>query len=131
MLALGIILVLIAAGAAIAAVFGGTGQPATFDLGVVEVQTNTLGSFLLGAVTVVVLVLGLALIRAGAARARRRRQERKELKTLHKRMEAGGGTAAGATAGGAHTTTGEPHAAGGPAEPSGPHDTPGSSTPPR
>lgn len=131
MLALGIILVLIAAGAAIAAVFGGAGQPATFDLGVVEVQTNTLGSFLLGAVTVVILVIGLALIRAGAARARRRRQERKELKTLHKRMEAEGGTAAGSTAGGGHTATGEPHAAGGPTEPSGPHDAPGSSTPQR
>jgi hypothetical protein len=102
MLVLGILLVLLAAGAIVAAIVGGTGQPAVFDLGVVEVQTNAFGAFIIGASTVLLLVLGLALMRSGATRARRRRQERKELHRLHKQLgsdrEAGAATTPGTTA---------------------------------
>jgi membrane protein implicated in regulation of membrane protease activity len=88
MLALGIILVLLAAAAVIAALFGGAGQSATFDLSVIEIHTNTLGVFMIGAFTVIVLVLGLALIAAGMRRVRRRRQDKKQLNRLSKKLEA-------------------------------------------
>lgn len=84
MFALGIIIVLIAAGVLLAALFGGSNQPATFDLGVVEVETNTLGVFLLGAFTLLLLVVGLILMQGGLRRMNRRRQERKELTRLQK-----------------------------------------------
>jgi hypothetical protein len=86
MLVLGIILILIAAGLLVAALLGGrsSGEPAGFDLGAVHVDTNTITLFLAGAVTVVILVVGLGLVQAGLRRARRRRQERKELNRLKK-----------------------------------------------
>lgn len=87
MLVLGIILVLLAVGAFVAALAGGSNQPASFDLGLLNVQTNTLGVFLLGAATVVLLVAGLALISAGIRRAGRRRQERKKLNRLTEELE--------------------------------------------
>ena len=85
MLVLGLILVLVATGALVAALVGGSNDPAQFDLGLFDVQTNTLGVFLIGAATVLLLVLGLELIRAGLRRASRRRQERKQLKRLEAR----------------------------------------------
>ncbi len=90
MLALGIILVLVAAAVLIAALFGGSGsgEPAGFDLGAVNVETNTFGVFLAGALTLLLLVAGLALISAGMRRARRRRQEKKELNRLSQKLEA-------------------------------------------
>jgi hypothetical protein len=112
MLVLGIILVLIAGGAIVAALLGGAGQPAVFDLGGLEVQTNTLGAFLFGAATVLLLVIGLGMMRAGAARARRRRQERKELKRLKKLegQESAAATTSAVPATGAHA--GDTHAGG-------------------
>ena len=77
MLVLGLILVLVATGALVAALVGGSNDPAQFDLGLFDVQTNTLGVFLIGAATVLLLVLGLELIRAGLRRASRRRQGRR------------------------------------------------------
>lgn len=90
MLVLGIILLLIAAALLVAALFGGssTGEPTGFDLGAVNVETNTFSVFLVGAVTVALVVAGLALISAGLRRARRRRQEKKELHRLTQKVEA-------------------------------------------
>ena len=87
MLVLGIILVLLAVGALVAALVGGANQSATFDLGAVDIQTNTFTVFLAGAATVVLLVAGLALISAGIRRAGRRRQERKKLNRLTEELE--------------------------------------------
>ncbi|HSE09154.1 MAG TPA: hypothetical protein VLB29_10855 [Nocardioidaceae bacterium] len=85
MLVLGIIAVLLAAAIVLVALVGGAGQPAGLDLGAVEIETNTFSVFLTGAITVVVLVAGVALIQSGVRRARRRRQEKKELNRLQKR----------------------------------------------
>lgn len=87
MLALGIILVLLAAAAILAALFGGTVEPLVFELGAFNVTTNTLTVFVAGALTVLVLVVGLGLIRAGLRRARQRRQEKKELNRLASKLE--------------------------------------------
>lgn len=127
MLALGIILVLLAAGVIVAALFGGAGQPASFDLGVVDVETNTLGVFLLGAGTLLLLVIGLGLIRSGLARARRRRQERKELNRLHRRLEKEQTTG---TTSDTATTTGEQPAGGATPGPATRSDTPSDNPPP-
>lgn len=88
MLALGIILVLAAAAVVLAAVFGGATVPLVFELGAFEVRTTTFSVFLAGALTLLTLVVGLAMIRSGVRRARRRRQEKKELTRLAHRMEA-------------------------------------------
>ena len=87
MLALGIILVLVAAAVILAAVFGGATEPVVFELGAFEVRTNTFTVFITGALTVLVLVGGLALIRSGVRRAGRRRQEKKELNRLASKLE--------------------------------------------
>jgi hypothetical protein len=79
MLVLGIVLVLLAAGALLAALFGGRDDAADLDLGVLSVETTTMGVFLIGAATLLVFVIGLELIRSGTRRANRRRKERKEL----------------------------------------------------
>lgn len=89
MLVLGLLLVLLAGVAIVAALFGGPGQPSTFDLGSFQLETTALGTFLLGAATVLVLAVGIGLIRVGAGRARRHRQERRELSRL-KKQEAHG-----------------------------------------
>jgi membrane protein implicated in regulation of membrane protease activity len=86
MLALGVILILVAAGAVLAAVAGASDQTSTFDLGVFSVEMNTLGVFLSGAATVLLLVVGLELVRAGVRRANRRRKERKELNRLTEQL---------------------------------------------
>jgi uncharacterized membrane protein len=88
MLVLGIVLVLVATALVLAALFGGTEQSASFDLGAVEIDTTTFSAFLAGAVTVVILVAGLGLIQSGVRRARRRRQDKKELDRLSRKVEA-------------------------------------------
>lgn len=87
MLALGIILILLAAGMVYVVFAGATEQTAVFDLGAFNLEMNTLGVFVAGGATVLVLVLGLALLRAGLRSANRRRKEKKELKRLHARDE--------------------------------------------
>jgi hypothetical protein len=89
MLVLGIILILLAAGLLVTALFGGRSseEPAGFDLGAIHVDVNTFTAFLAGAVTLLLLVAGIALIQSGLRRARRRRQQRKELNRLQKREE--------------------------------------------
>ena len=104
MLALGVILVLLAAAAILAAVFGGAAEPLVFELGAFNVTTNTFTVFVTGALTVLVLVVGLGLIRAGLRRARQRRHEKKELNRLAHKLEQREAAEPG-TAGGAPTKT--------------------------
>jgi uncharacterized membrane protein len=82
MLALGLILIVISAIALLAALAGGSNDPAKFDLGIFDVQTNTMGVFLIGAATVLLFVMGLELTRSGVRRANRRRKEQKEYRRL-------------------------------------------------
>lgn len=85
MLALGLILVIVATLALVAALTGGSNDAATFDLGLFNVETTTLGVFLIGAATVLIFVMGLELTRSGLRSANRRRKEKKEYKSLAKR----------------------------------------------
>lgn len=87
MLVLGLVLVVIAAVALVAAFAGGSNDPATFDLGIFDVETNTLGVFLLGAATVLLLVIGLGLIRSGVRRSNRRRKDKKQLSLRADKLE--------------------------------------------
>ncbi|HSE72701.1 MAG TPA: hypothetical protein VLA97_18180 [Nocardioidaceae bacterium] len=88
MLVLGIILVLVASLALIAALTGGSTQEVVFSLGIIEVTTTPMIVFLIGAATVLVFVMGLELIRSGLRRASKRRRERKELNRLSQQLEA-------------------------------------------
>jgi uncharacterized membrane protein len=82
MLVLGLILILVSAAALIAALVGGSNDSATFDLGIVDVETTSLGVFLVGGATVLLFVMGLELARSGVRRANRRRKEQKEYQRL-------------------------------------------------
>lgn len=95
MLALGIILIVLAA---LVAVFVALGAPdpttcgadgtcSTFELGGIQVTMDPLWVFLTGAATVLLLVLGLELMRAAARRARRRRHEKKDRERRAERLE--------------------------------------------
>lgn len=99
MLVLGLILILVAAGALVVAVLGASGSPVEFTLGGFSISMEPLWVFLTGGATVLLLVLGVELIRAGGRRARKRRKEKKELDRLAKELkarEAGQGTGAAA-----------------------------------
>lgn len=88
MLVLGVILILIAAGVVLAAVAGSSNDTATFDLGGFSVEMSPLLVFLTGAATVLLLVFGLSLMRAGVRSATKRRKEKKELNRLAQKLEA-------------------------------------------
>lgn len=97
MLALGIILVLLAAAALLAVGLGGADQRAFVDLGLFGVETTTLGVFLMGALTVLALVVGVGLTRAGARRANQHRRQKKELNRLQGELQARGSASDEAT----------------------------------
>lgn len=82
MLALGVILVLLATVAVVSALVGGSDESVGFDLGLVEGEISATGVFLTGAVTVLLLVAGLLLIRVGLRRAKRHRKNAKKLERL-------------------------------------------------
>lgn len=88
MLVLGVILILLAAGATIAAIAGTSNEPVTFDLSAFSVDMAPLGVFLTGAATVLLLVLGVGLVRAGLRGARKRRKEKKQLNRLSEKLVA-------------------------------------------
>lgn len=79
MLALGVILVLVAVVALVSALVGGSDDPVGFDLGLVEGEISATGVFLMGALTVLLLVGGAALVRGGLRRAKQNRRNAKEL----------------------------------------------------
>jgi len=85
MLVLGLILIVVAGLALVAALTGGSNDSANFDLGVVNVETTTLGVFLIGAATLLTLVLGIGLTLSGTRRANRRRKQKKEYHQLSER----------------------------------------------
>lgn len=87
MVVLGIILILVAAGVLILAVLSSADTAATFEFGGVSVTMDPLWVFLTGAMTVLLLVLGLELVRAGTRRANKRRKEKKELNRLAQKLE--------------------------------------------
>ena len=95
MLALGVILIVLAALVAVFVVLGSPdpltcgaeGSCSTFELGGIQVTMDPLWVFLTGAGTVLLLVLGLELMRAAARRARRRRQEKKDRERRAERLE--------------------------------------------
>jgi ABC-type nickel/cobalt efflux system permease component RcnA len=64
----------------LAAVTRAGNDEAVLNLGVIDVNTTALGIFLAGAVTLLVLVLGLWLIASGLRRARQKRSEVKQLR---------------------------------------------------
>ena len=76
---LGLILLVVAAGAIIG-VFANGGTDTRLDLGLFHVGTTVAGVFIAGAATLLIAVLGLWLLKAGLARTRRRRQEVKALR---------------------------------------------------
>lgn len=86
MLVLGLILILLAAGLFIGFLSSGT-QQVTFDGGFLNITMSTLAIYLLGAVTLLLLVLGLALIRNGTRKANQRRKEHKELGRVSKKLD--------------------------------------------
>lgn len=87
MLVLGIILVVVSVLFLVAALTGGSNEPASFDLGIFDVETSTLGIFLIGAVTVLLFAMGLELIRSGLRRTARQRRDKKDLNRLTKEQE--------------------------------------------
>jgi hypothetical protein len=82
MIVLGVVLVVLAVAVVLAAVLGGSDTSASLDLGVLQIDTNAMGVFLLGCATVLVLVAGLELIRSGARRGWRRRKELREARAV-------------------------------------------------
>jgi uncharacterized membrane protein YciS (DUF1049 family) len=79
MIVLGIVLLVIAVVAGIAAIANG-GTPAVLNFGVFHVRTSVAGVFISGAVALLLLVVGVSLISSGLSRARRRRREVKALR---------------------------------------------------
>lgn len=88
MFVLGLILILVAVGLVLAAVLGGADDDAAFDLGSLEVSgLNVAVVFLVGALTLLLLVLGLGLLRVATRRAAVRRRESKKLDRLSAQLE--------------------------------------------
>jgi len=88
MLALGLVLVVLSAMVIIGALLGGSNDEANFNLGLFDVETNTLGVFLLGAATALFLAVGVQLVIAGTRHSNRRRREHRELNRLTEEAEA-------------------------------------------
>ncbi|MGZ4427516.1 MAG: hypothetical protein ACXVXC_12790 [Nocardioidaceae bacterium] len=87
MLVLGLLLVLAAVVAAVAVLAGGGNDPASYSVGSLHVSTNVLTVFVFGALTLLVLMVGLMLMRSGAARANQRRKDARKLKRLTAQAE--------------------------------------------
>jgi uncharacterized membrane protein len=82
MLILGLLLIVVAAVAAVGAVFLSSGDVSYFG-----VDVDPLTYFLIGAGTVALLVLGLKLVRMGARRQLRQRREHKRLAQLNEKLD--------------------------------------------
>ena len=118
MFVLGLILILLSAGALVAVLASGTDDQAAMYGG--SLNLPTLVVFLAGAAALLLFIMGLELVRSGLKRANQNRKNTKRLRKLERREQARRveepGTAAGTTAG-TGTTTDAP-----PAE-TAPHDT--------
>lgn len=88
MFVLGLILILLAGLLILAAVMGGADDAASFDIGSLELTgLNIAVVFLTGALTLLVLVIGLGCLRVAARRSRARRQGAKELQKVSAKLE--------------------------------------------
>ena len=103
MLALGIILIVIAVAVIIAVLLGANSTPVGFDLQVVDIETTPVGVFVLGALTLLVLMFGLLATRLGTRKGLQHRRDRKELNKMHRRE----GHAGDSAAHGVHPAAGE------------------------
>ncbi|MDQ6933787.1 MAG: hypothetical protein M3130_00545 [Actinomycetota bacterium] len=86
MIVAALIVLLIAVLAVLTGIFGGS-SPATFDLGSFTVKTNATAVFFLGMATLLLVVLGLAMLRAGVRRANARRRDRKKISELSTKLD--------------------------------------------
>ena len=86
MIVVALLLLVIGALLVVAAVLGG-GASSSLDLGAYTLQTSASAVFFLGMASLLLIVLALALFRAGARRASARRQDRKKVKKLSSRLD--------------------------------------------
>ena len=132
MFVLGLILILLSAGALVAVLASGTDDQAAMYGG--SVNLPTLVVFLAGAAALLLFIMGLELVRSGLKRANQNRKNTRRLRKLERREEARRAEEPGTTAGtpGTTTGTGTAPAADAPHEPApgttragdGPHETP-------
>jgi uncharacterized membrane protein len=87
MIVLGLVLVILALGLLLAMLLGGANDRADYVLGGLELEVSTMAVFLLGALTLLVFVVGLSLIRSGTRQAAKRRKDRKELDRLNAKLD--------------------------------------------
>jgi uncharacterized membrane protein len=87
MFVLGLILILLAAALFLGAVAGGADDRANFDMGSLHLSVSTSVIFLLGALALLLVMMGLALLRSAARRAAVRRKESKELSRLSAKLD--------------------------------------------
>lgn len=106
MLVLGLLLLLLAAALLVGFLSSGT-QEVTFDSGVLDVTVSSLTIYLLGALTLLLVVAGVALMQVGLRRANKHRKQRKELSRLSEKVEQQEAAETGATTGAAGTASGE------------------------
>lgn len=86
MVIFGLVLLLLAVLVTVAAVVHG-GAPASLDLQLFTVKTNVTGVFVAGAITLLILVFGTALVVLGLRHDRSRRAQIKDLKKRASRRE--------------------------------------------
>jgi hypothetical protein len=139
MFVLGLILILLSAGALVAVLASGTDDQAAMYGG--SLNLPTLVVFLAGAAALLLFIMGLELVRSGLKRANQNRKNTKRLRKLERREQArrveepgtAAGTTTGTTAGtGTGTTADAPPAETSPQDTSqpatrtgdGPHETP-------
>ena len=105
MFVLGLILILLSAGALVAVLATGTNDQAAMYGGSIELPTLVI--FLAGAAALLLFIMGLELVRSGVKRANQNRLNKKRLRKLEKREDArqdgvAGETAPAATGDGTH-----------------------------
>ena len=106
MFVLGLVLILLSAGALVAVLASGTDDRSALYGGTVELPTLII--FLAGAAALLLFIMGLELVRSGIKRANTNRKNSKRLRKLEKEgVVAPGGAGTGATTG-TGTGTGEP-----------------------
>ena len=114
MFVLGLILILLSAGALVAVLASGTDDQAAMYGGSIELPTLVL--FLAGAAALLLFIMGLELVRSGVKRANQNRLNKKRLRKLEKREDARQDGVAGETApaatGDGTTATGDSTTAG-------------------
>jgi hypothetical protein len=107
MLVLGILLILLSAGALLAVLGSGTDEQAGLYSGTVELPTLVM--FLAGAATLLIFIMGLELLRSGIRKANRNRKDTSRLRKLEQRENERRARAGEATDDSPRTTSSGPH----------------------